>query len=74
MTIEGMEHMTQNQTPAGWRKSLRSTQVDNCVEVGRIGDGAAVRDTKNRDQGYFSTTPEQWTAFISGVKSGRFDN
>ncbi|WXK02685.1 DUF397 domain-containing protein [Saccharopolyspora sp. ID03-671] len=62
-----------NTTPTGWRKSLRSTQVENCVEVGRIGDDAAVRDTKNRDQGYFTTTREQWTAFISDVKSGRFD-
>lgn len=66
--------MTPKLTPTGWRKSSRSTQVDNCVEVGRLGDGAAVRDTKNREQGYFSTTRAQWAAFINGVKSGRFDS
>lgn len=65
--------MAHNTTPTGWRKSLRSTQVENCVEVGRIDSGAAVRDTKDREQGYFTATREQWAMFISDVKSGRFD-
>ncbi|GAA0533016.1 hypothetical protein GCM10011581_17830 [Saccharopolyspora subtropica] len=59
--------------PIGWRKSSRSTNTDNCVEVGRIGDGAAVRDTKNRGGGYFTTTGPQWSAFVDAIKSGRFD-
>lgn len=59
--------------PTGWRKSSRSSQVENCVEVGQIGDGAAVRDTKDRAAGYFAVTNDQWAAFIHAVKSGKFD-
>lgn len=59
--------------PSGWRKSSKSGQETNCVEVGRTADGTAVRDTKNRSAGYFTTTPAQWTAFLSAVKTGRYD-
>ena len=59
-------------TPTGWRKSTHSGNQGDCVEVGRVGTGAAVRDTKNRAAGYFTTTTEQWSAFIGAVKSGRF--
>ena len=65
--------MMHNTTPTGWRKSLRSTQVENCVEVGRIGDDAAVRDTKNRTAGHFTTTAPQWQHFVDAIKTGRFD-
>ncbi|GAB3554621.1 hypothetical protein J2S53_003527 [Actinopolyspora lacussalsi] len=58
--------------PEGWRKSSRSSKT-NCVEVGRVADGAAVRDTKDRSAGHFTTTGTQWTAFIDAVKSDRFD-
>ncbi|WP_019852793.1 DUF397 domain-containing protein [Actinopolyspora mortivallis] len=59
--------------PKGWRKSSRSGQRTNCVEVGRVGDGAAIRDTKNRSAGYFTTTRGQWTAFLEAVKNNRFE-
>ncbi|MBK0865917.1 DUF397 domain-containing protein [Saccharopolyspora sp. HNM0986] len=60
-------------TPYGWHKSSRSGKQTSCVEVGRTADGTAVRDTKNRSAGYFTTTPAQWTAFLSAVKTGRYD-
>ena len=60
-------------TPSGWRKSSRSTNTDNCVEVGRVADGAAVRDTKDRAAGFFTTNSQQWTAFVDALKGGRFD-
>ncbi|SFE57797.1 protein of unknown function [Actinopolyspora alba] len=60
-------------TPHSWRKSTRSTNTDNCVEVGRLADGAAVRDTKNRAAGHLTTTRTQWTAFITALKINRFD-
>jgi hypothetical protein len=55
-----------------WRKSSYSGTDRVCVEVGRVADRAAVRDTKNRAAGYFTAAPEQWAAFIDAVKEGRF--
>lgn len=59
--------------PTAWRKSSRSSDRTDCVEVGRVADGAAVRDTKNRKAGYFTTTVAQWQSFLDGLKAGRFD-
>lgn len=55
-----------------WRKSSYSGNQTNCVEVGRVADGAAVRDTKDRAAGYFTTTGQQWQMFVVAVKSDRF--
>ncbi|GAA4869555.1 DUF397 domain-containing protein [Saccharopolyspora cebuensis] len=62
-----------NTEPSGWRKSSRSAQQTSCVEVGRVADGAAVRDTKNRATGYFTTTGPQWATFVGAIKTGRYD-
>ncbi|MEV6233744.1 DUF397 domain-containing protein [Saccharopolyspora shandongensis] len=65
--------MTVPYVPLGWRKSSYSSAQTNCVEVGRIGDGAAVRDSKNRAAGHLTTDLAQWSAFIGAVKDGRFE-
>lgn len=60
------------QHPTNWRKASRSQNMSTCVEVGRVTDGAAVRDTTDRDAGYFTATGEQWRAFIAAIKTDRF--
>ncbi|GAA4857914.1 DUF397 domain-containing protein [Saccharopolyspora cebuensis] len=59
--------------PESWRTSTRTTGSQTCIEVGRLGDGAAVRDTKNRVGGQLTTTAAQWSRFIIAVKNGHFD-
>ncbi|WP_258346014.1 DUF397 domain-containing protein [Saccharopolyspora gregorii] len=58
--------------PTNWRKSSRSHQVSNCVEVGSFGSGAAVRDTKDRAAGYVSVDGARWNDFLAAIKSGRY--
>jgi hypothetical protein len=46
----------------------------NCVEAGRLPTGeVAVRDTKNQSKGPLIYSPEEWDAFVKGVKAGQFD-
>ncbi|MHA6798248.1 DUF397 domain-containing protein [Bounagaea algeriensis] len=55
-----------------WRTSSRSSRT-HCVEVGRVADGAAVRDTKNRDAGHIAVGSAQWASFLDSLKAGAFD-
>ena len=55
-----------------WRTLSRSG-TNNCVEVGRVAEGAAVRDTKDRSAGCFTATAGQWAAFVGALKDGRYD-
>jgi hypothetical protein len=56
-----------------WRTSRRSGSNGQCVEVRAMNERIDVRDTKNRDGGQLSFSPEAWTAFIDATKIGAFD-
>lgn len=58
-----------------WHKSTRSGAAGHCVEVGFLENrDVAVRDTKNRSKPPHIYTPQEWAAFVDGVKAGEFDN
>jgi hypothetical protein len=57
---------------AKWRKSTYSN-TSACVEVAFLGDQVAVRDSKDRNGPVLVFTAREWTAFLSGVRDGQFD-
>jgi Domain of unknown function (DUF397) len=71
---------------AAWRKSVRSTNGGDCVEVAVVpGDPAVaghkadadelylIRDSKDPDGPALAFTQSEWNAFVGGVKDGEFD-
>jgi hypothetical protein len=56
-----------------WRKSTFSNGQGSCVEVRASAAGVAVRDTKHREGPSLGFTPDEWQAFVQGVKQGEFD-
>jgi hypothetical protein len=57
-----------------WVKSSRSNGAGQCVEAASLGDGRiAVRDSKDPDGPALVFSPEEWSAFVAGVKAGEFD-
>lgn len=56
---------------AVWRKSQRSNNGGNCVEVASNLPGiVAVRDSKNADGPALAFTTDEWTAFLAAVQAG----
>jgi hypothetical protein len=66
--------MTPDMSGLHWQKSSLSMTNGNCVEVAPLGSGGvAVRDTKDRTGPVLRFTPDEWTAFLGGVRNGEFD-
>ncbi|RAY13242.1 DUF397 domain-containing protein [Actinomadura craniellae] len=55
---------------AQWRKSSRSPNLADCVEVAVISGHVGVRDTKDRHGPVLSFTRVAWGAFLQGIKAG----
>ena len=59
-------------TQSGWRKSTRSNQKDQCVEVAVGRERTLVRDSKDRHGPILSLDAPRWRAFLHRLREGRF--
>lgn len=65
--------MRDDLTPALWRKSSRSSNQGQCVEVARWPGGCAVRDSKDPTGPALRFTTAEWSTFTTGIRTGEFD-
>ena len=56
---------------AQWRRSSRSQQQGQCVEVAHRPPTVAVRDSKNPDGPVLAFTASEWNEFTCRVKAGQ---
>ncbi|MEE1755775.1 DUF397 domain-containing protein [Streptomyces sp. SP18CS02] len=54
---------------AKWHKSTYSGGNNECVEVARFAEAAAVRDSKHPDGPALVFSGGRWNAFLTGMKS-----
>jgi uncharacterized protein DUF397 len=58
-----------------WFKSSLSFSNGNCVEVADLPGGTiGVRDSKDSEGPVLRFTPDEWDAFLGGVRNGEFDS
>jgi len=57
-----------------WIKSSLSYANGNCVEVASLSGGTiGVRNSRDSAGPVLRFTPEEWSAFLGGVRNGEFD-
>ncbi|GAA3931914.1 hypothetical protein GCM10023085_11550 [Actinomadura viridis] len=58
---------------ATWRRSSRSGQNGNCVEIAQVAGIVAVRDSQNVDASPILLPPAGWRALLANVHAGQYD-
>jgi hypothetical protein len=58
---------------AVWKKSSRSVDQGNCVEVANLDGGRAVRDSKNPTGTVLQLSTTAWSALTTAIQDGQFD-
>jgi Domain of unknown function (DUF397) len=75
--VETTAHGTRQGRPGSvtrWVKSSLSFSNGNCVEVASLPEGGiGVRDSKDSAGPVLRFTPDEWNAFLGGVRNGEFD-
>jgi hypothetical protein len=57
-----------------WVKSSLSFSNGNCVEVASLpAGGVGVRNSRDSEGPVLRFTPDEWNAFLGGVRNGEFD-
>ncbi|HMH92548.1 MAG TPA: DUF397 domain-containing protein [Streptosporangiaceae bacterium] len=56
-----------------FRKSTHSFANGNCAEAASVAATVFVRDTADRGGPVLAFTPDEWHAFLGGVRNGEFD-
>ena len=58
-----------------WVKSSLSFSNGNCVEAASLADGGVgVRNSRDAGGSVLAFTPDEWHAFLGGVRNGEFDS
>lgn len=58
-----------------WVKSSLSFANGNCVEVSDLGGGhVGIRNSRDPSGAVLRFTPDEWHAFIGGVRNGEFSH